>query len=132
MPVKNNLKSNFELGKELDLYLTHEAIGKGLALLTPKGATIKRELVRFIEDEELKRGYAHTSTPYLSKTDLYEISGHLAHYKEDMFIFELGGENFALRPMTCPFQFMIYKNRQPGMYTTKIKKSNEERKRKNA
>jgi threonyl-tRNA synthetase len=111
--VDNNqrLKSNVELGKELDLYLFNKNIGSGLPLLTPRGATIKREIERFITDEELKRGYQYTSTPVLAKSDLYKISGHWDHYKEFMFTFKVGNELFALRPMTCPFQFMIYKNK---------------------
>ncbi len=119
--TKKILKSNSKLGRELDLYFTNDVIGKGLPLLTPKGATIKRELERFIEDEELKRGYMHTDTPVLSKTDLYKISGHLDHYRDDMFIFNIRGEEFALRPMTCPFQFMIYKNKQRSYRELPIK-----------
>lgn len=110
-PGKGGLKSNVELGKELDLYTVNEVIGSGLPLLTPKGATIKRELERFIVDEELKRGYLHTSTPVLAKSDLYKISGHWQHYKENMFVLSVGEETFALRPMTCPFQFAIYKSK---------------------
>lgn len=110
-PGKGGLKSNVELGKELDLYVVNEVIGSGLPLLTPKGATIKRELERFIMDEELKRGYLHTSTPVMAKSDLYKISGHWQHYKDNMFILAVGEETFALRPMTCPFQFAIYKSR---------------------
>jgi len=110
-PGKGGLKSNVELGRELDLYLVNEVIGSGLPLLTPKGATIKRELERFIVDEELKRGYLHTSTPFMAKSDLYKISGHWQHYKDNMFTFAVGEEVFALRPMTCPFHFTIYKSR---------------------
>jgi len=109
--VKPVLKGNYELGHELDLYMTHELIGTGLLLFTPRGATILRELQRFIEDEEIKRGYQFTKTPYLSKTSLFDVSGHTAHYKDNMFIFRMGDETFALRPMTCPFQFMIYKSK---------------------
>ena len=105
------LKSNVELGRELDLYIINEIIGTGLPLLTPKGATIKREIERFIVDEELKRGYQHTDTPIMAKSDLYKISGHWDHYREHMFIFNAGDETFVLRPMTCPHQFTIYKSR---------------------
>lgn len=105
------LKSNVELGRELDLYVINEIIGTGLPLLTPKGATIKREIERFIVDEELKRGYQHTDTPVMAKSDLYKISGHWDHYRENMFIFNAGDETFVLRPMTCPHQFIIYKSR---------------------
>ncbi len=99
-----------KLGRQLGIFCTNDAIGKGLPLLMPKGATLKRILRRFIEDEELKRGYVYTETPVLAKTELYKISGHYEHYKDDMFIFDVNGEEVALRPMTCPHQFMIYKN----------------------
>jgi threonyl-tRNA synthetase len=108
---KNDQKSNVELGKELDLYFVSEIVGSGLPLLTPKGGTIKREIERFVTDEELKRGYLHTSTPVMAKSDLYKVSGHWQHYKEDMFSLQVRGETFALRPMTCPFQFVIYKHK---------------------
>ncbi len=108
---KEGLKSNVELGRELDLYTVNEIIGSGLPLLTPKGATIRRELERFIVDEELKRGYGYTVTPIMAKSDLYKISGHWQHYKEFMFSLNVGNEVFALRPMTCPFQFVIYKSK---------------------
>ena len=108
---KERLKSNAELGKELDLFVVSETVGAGLPLLTPKGATIKREIERFIQDEELKRGYQYTATPIMAKSDLYKISGHWQHYKDSMFTFKVGKEDFALRPMTCPFQFMIYKSK---------------------
>lgn len=111
-PGKNGLKSNVELGKELGLYLVSEIIGGGLPLFTPKGTTIRREIERFVVDEELKRGYLHTSTPVMAKSDLYKISGHWQHYQDSMFTLKVRGETFALRPMTCPFQFVIYKNRQ--------------------
>ncbi len=112
---KEGLKSNVELGRELDLYVINEIIGQGLPLLTPKGATIKREIERFVVDEELKRGYLHTDTPVMAKSDLYKISGHWEHYKEHMFLLQMEGETFALRPMTCPHQFVIYKS-QPRSY----------------
>lgn len=108
---KNNLKSNVELGKELDLYTVNEVVGHGLPLLTPKGATIKRILERFAVDEEIKRGYEHTSTPIMAKADLYKISGHWQHYKDSMFVLNINGEDYALRPMTCPFQFVLYKRK---------------------
>jgi threonyl-tRNA synthetase len=117
-------RDHSKLGRELDLFITHPAIGKGLPLLTPKGATIKRILQRWVEDEEIKRGYQFTSTPVLSKTELYKISGHLEHYKDKMFIFKTPeGEDVALRPMTCPFQFMIYKSRQRSYKELPIKYS---------
>ncbi len=108
---KNDQKSNVELGKELDLYFVSEIVGGGLPLLTSKGATIKREIERFVTDEEIKRGYLHTSTPIMAKSDLYKVSGHWQHYKDDMFSLQIRGEIYALRPMTCPFQFIIYKHK---------------------
>ena len=112
---KGEKKSNVEIGRDLDLYIVSEVVGQGLPLFTPKGATIKREIERFIEDEELKRGYLHTSTPEIAKSDLYKISGHWQHYRDDMFVLDVGKEKFALRPMTCPFQFILYK-RKPRSY----------------
>lgn len=104
-----------KIGRELEFFTTNEFIGQGLPLLMPKGAKLMQILQRFVEDEEEKRGYLLTRTPTFAKSDLYKISGHWDHYKESMFI--LGDENsdsevFALRPMTCPFQFMIYKASQ--------------------
>jgi len=112
---KNDQKSNVELGRDLDLYIVSEIVGQGLPLLTPKGTTIKREIERFIIDEELKRGYLHTSTPVMAKSDLYKVSGHWQHYKDSMFSLKVGNETFALRPMTCPFHFILYK-RKPRTY----------------
>jgi threonyl-tRNA synthetase len=108
---KDNLKSNVEIGKELDLYLVNEVIGQGLPLFTPHGATIKREIERFTIDEELKRGYLHTSTPVMAKSDLYKVSGHWQHYQDSMFSMCCGGDILALRPMTCPFHFILYKSK---------------------
>ena len=108
---EKRLKSNVEIGKELDLFIVSDIVGSGLPLLTPKGTTIKREIERFIEDEELRRGYQYTATPVIAKSDLYKISGHWQHYKDSMFVLKVGKEDFALRPMTCPFQFIIYKSR---------------------
>ena len=108
---KGGLKSNVELGRELDIYFVSEIIGGGLPLFTAKGATIKREIERFVTDEEIKRGYLHTSTPVMAKSDLYKVSGHWQHYKESMFTLKVRDETYALRPMTCPFQFVIYKHK---------------------
>ncbi len=108
---KNGLKSNVEIGRDMDLYIVSEVVGQGLPLLTPRGATIKREIERFIVDEEIKREYLHVSTPVMAKSDLYKISGHWQHYKEGMFVMDLGNEKFALRPMTCPFHFVLYKSK---------------------
>ncbi|MBP7708659.1 threonine--tRNA ligase [Candidatus Pacearchaeota archaeon] len=109
---KDDQKSNVELGKELDLYMVSEVVGQGLPLLTPKGATIKREIERFAIDEELKRGYEHTATPFMAKSDLYKVSGHWQHYQDGMFVLQDGEETLSLRPMTCPFQFVLYKRKQ--------------------
>ncbi len=102
------------LGRKMDLFMTSDVIGQGLPLLKPKGAKIIQQLQRFVEDEEEKRGYIRTMTPFMAKKDLYEISGHWQHYKDDMFV--IGDEDqdeevLGLRPMTCPFQFMIYKDK---------------------
>jgi len=112
---KKGLKSNVELGRDLDIYIVSEIVGKGLPLLTPKGTTIKREIERFATDEELKQGYLHTATPIMAKADLYKVSGHWQHYQDSMFVLDVGKEKFALRPMTCPFQFILYK-RKPRSY----------------
>ncbi len=105
------MKSHQEIGQELDLYIFQKDIGSGLPLFTPKGATLRRIIERYITDEELKQGYEYTSTPVLAKNDLYKISGHWDHYRESMFVLKVGNETFALRPMTCPFHFMIFKSR---------------------
>ncbi|MDR2939197.1 MAG: threonine--tRNA ligase [Clostridiales bacterium] len=104
-----------KLGRELKYFTTSEPIGQGLPLLMPNGARVIQLLQRFVEDEEYKRGYVITKTPLLAKSDLYKISGHWDHYKDGMFVLgneEAGGEVFALRPMTCPFQFTIYNAEQ--------------------
>jgi threonyl-tRNA synthetase len=100
------------LGKKLDLFCTSEVVGKGLPLLTPKGASIFRTIFRWVQDEELRRGYRHTKTPCLTKSELYKISGHWDHYKDDLFSFKAGDDVYALRPMTCPHQFMVYKRKK--------------------
>ncbi|MCH5159102.1 MAG: threonine--tRNA ligase [Clostridiales bacterium] len=102
-----------KLGRDLGLFMTEEHIGQGLPLLMPKGAKIMQTMQRFVEDEEARRGYMLTKTPYMAKSDLYKISGHWDHYRDKMFIIgdEVMDDNvMALRPMTCPFQYMIYKN----------------------
>jgi len=103
-----------KLGRELELFTTADVIGQGLPVLMPKGARILQILQRFVEDEEQARGYVLTKTPSFAKSDLYKISGHWQHYKDGMFIMgdeEKDKEVFALRPMTCPFQFQSYLNR---------------------
>lgn len=104
-----------KLGRELELFTTVDVIGQGLPILLPKGARVIQLLQRFVEDEEQKRGYHLTKTPLMAKRDLYKISGHWDHYRDGMFIMgdanDEEAEVFALRPMTCPFQFMAYLNR---------------------
>lgn len=104
-----------KLGRELKLFTTDENVGQGLPLLMPKGAKIVQILQRWVEDEEEKRGYLLTKTPLMAKSDLYKISGHWDHYKDGMFVLgdeEKDEEVFALRPMTCPFQYTIYNSEQ--------------------
>ena len=104
-----------KLGRELEYFTTVDVIGQGLPVMLPKGARVIQTLQRWIEDEEEKRGYLLTKTPLMAKSDLYKISGHWDHYLDGMFI--LGDphdetkECFALRPMTCPFQYQVYLNR---------------------
>ena len=103
-----------KLGRELELFTTSDLIGQGLPILLPKGARIIQLLQRFVEDEEQKRGWLLTKTPYMAKSDLYKLSGHWGHYKEGMFVLgdeEKDKEVFALRPMTCPFQYQVFLNR---------------------
>ncbi len=104
-----------KLGRELELFTTSDVIGQGLPILLPKGARVIQLLQRFVEDEEQKRGWLLTKTPFMAKSDLYKISGHWGHYKDGMFVLgdeEKDDEVFALRPMTCPFQYQAYLNRQ--------------------
>ena len=104
-----------KLGREMELFATVDVIGQGLPLLLPKGARMIQTLQRWIEDEEEKRGYMLTKTPLMAKSDLYKISQHWDHYKEGMFVLgdeEKDDEVFALRPMTCPFQYYVYKQSQ--------------------
>ena len=104
-----------KLGREMHLFTTTDVIGQGLPLLMPKGAKIVQTLQRFVEDEEYRRGYMLTKTPFMAKSDLYKISGHWDHYKEGMFVLgdeEKDSEVYALRPMTCPFQYMVYNAEQ--------------------
>ena len=104
-----------KLGRELELFTTSDVIGQGLPILLPKGARIVQLLQRFVEDEEQLRGWLLTKTPFMAKSDLYKISGHWDHYKDGMFVLgdeEKDKEVFALRPMTCPFQYQAYLNRK--------------------
>ncbi len=104
-----------KLGRELEYFTTSEVVGQGLPILLPKGAKVIQTLQRWVEDEEEKRGYLLTKTPLMAKSDLYKISGHWDHYLDGMFV--LGDptdetkECFAMRPMTCPFQYQVYLNR---------------------
>lgn len=103
-----------KIGRELELFTTSELIGQGLPVLLPKGAKVVQLLQRFIEDIEEKHGWQMTKTPLMAKSDLYKISGHWQHYKDGMFVLgdeENDNEVFALRPMTCPFQYQAYLNR---------------------
>ena len=127
-PKKDELKAHLEsleeakkrdhnkLGRELEYFTTVDVIGQGLPILMPKGARVIQTLQRWIEDEEQKRGYLLTKTPLMAKRDLYRISGHWDHYRDGMFI--LGDaddetkECFALRPMTCPFQYQVFLNKK--------------------
>ena len=111
--VKN--RDHNKLGREMELFTTVDVIGQGLPLLMPKGAKMIQTMQRWIEDEEEKRGYLRTKTPLMAKSDLYKISGHWDHYLDGMFV--LGDEKkdkevLALRPMTCPFQYYVYKATQ--------------------
>ncbi len=102
-----------KLGREMGIFMTDENIGQGLPLLMPKGAKLFQILQRFVEDEEERRGYVLTKTPYMAKSNLYKISGHWDHYLDGMFVIgdeKKDDEVFALRPMTCPFQYTIYNN----------------------
>lgn len=105
-----------KLGREMKLFTTVDVIGQGLPLLMPKGVIMLKELQRWIEDlEDNEWGYVRTKTPLMAKSDLYKISGHWGHYKEGMFVLgdeEVDKEVFALRPMTCPFQYYVYKSEQ--------------------
>ena len=108
-----------KIGRDLGIFMTSDVVGQGLPILMPKGAKILQILTRFVEDEEAKRGFMVTKTPNMAKSDLYKISGHWAHYRDKMFILgevdehgesKNGEEIMALRPMTCPFQYQIFKN----------------------
>ena len=100
-----------KIGKDLKLYMTHPLVGAGLPMYLPNGATIRRVLERYIQDKELALGYNHVYTPSLATTNLYKISGHWDHYKDDMFpIMQMDNESLVLRPMNCPHHMLIYKS----------------------
>ena len=115
MLEEDKKRDHNKLGRELELFTTVDVIGQGLPILLPKGAKIIQTLQRFVEDEEARRGWQLTKTPYMAKRELYKLSGHWDHYLDGMFV--LGDPNdetkecFALRPMTCPFQYQAYLNR---------------------
>jgi threonyl-tRNA synthetase len=101
-----------KLGRELDLFTFSNDVGKGLPLWTPKGSVIRRELERFIVDEEIRRGYLHVYTPDIAKLDLYRKSGHYPHYRDSMYApIKIDEEEYMLRPMTCPHHFELYLDR---------------------
>lgn len=110
------LRDHNKLGREMELFTTVDVIGQGLPLLMPKGAKMIQTMQRWIEDlEDNQWGYIRTKTPLMAKSDLYKLSGHWDHYKEGMFVLgdeEVDKEVFALRPMTCPFQYFVYKATQ--------------------
>lgn len=105
-----------KIGRDLDYFTTVDIIGQGLPVLLPKGARTIQLLQRFVEDEEQRRGYLLTKTPLMAKSDLYKVSGHWDHYRDSMFIIgdpdDESKECFALRPMTCPFQYQVFLNRK--------------------
>jgi len=127
-PTKDELKAHLEqleearkrdhnkLGRELEYFTTVEEIGQGLPILLPKGARVIQTLQRWVEDEEQKRGYLLTKTPLMAKRELYKISGHWDHYLDGMFVLgdpdDYTKECFALRPMTCPFQYQVFLNKK--------------------
>lgn len=100
-----------KLGKELDLFMSHELVGAGLQMWLPNGATVRMELENYIRQKEIKLGYHHVYTPSLASTGLYKVSGHWDHYKEDMFpVMKMDNEELVLRPMNCPHHMLIFKN----------------------
>ncbi|KKU22447.1 MAG: Threonine-tRNA ligase [Candidatus Nomurabacteria bacterium GW2011_GWA1_46_11] len=106
---KDDSRDHKRIGKELELFTFSDTVGKGLPLWLPKGATVRRELERFIIDEELRRGYLHVRTPDIAKLELFKKSGHYPHYKNSMYApIAIDDEEFMLRPMTCPHHFELY------------------------
>ena len=111
---KEHSRDHKRLGRELGLFTFSETVGKGLPLWLPKGATIRRELERFIVDEEIRRGYQHVRTPDIAKLDLYKKSGHYPYYKDSMYApIQIDDEAFMLRPMTCPHHFELFQSVAP-------------------
>ena len=104
------------LGQKLGLFVFSDLVGKGLPLFTEKGSIIRRELEKFVINEEIKRGYQHVYTPELAKVELYKTSGHYPYYKDSMYpVMKIDEEEFILRPMTCPHHFQLYAS-QPRSY----------------
>jgi len=100
-----------KIGKDLNLFVFSDLVGRGLPMLTPKGSVIRRVLERFVVDTELAWGYQHVYTPPIAKTDLYKVSGHYPYYKETMYpVMKVDEDELILRPMTCPHHFMLYKS----------------------
>ncbi len=111
-----------KIGKELEIFMTHELVGSGLPMYLPNGATIRRILERYIMDKELALGYEHVYTPSLANVELYKTSGHWDHYKEDMFpVMKMENEELVLRPMNCPHHMLIYKNKMRSYRDLPIK-----------
>ena len=101
-----------KIGKDLELFMTSPLVGSGLPMYLPNGATVRRLLERYIQDKEVEMGYQHVYTPSLANTELYKVSGHGDHYKEDMFpVMKMDNEEMVLRPMNCPHHMLIYKNK---------------------
>ena len=101
-----------KIGKELELFMTHELVGSGLPMYLPNGATIRRILERYIQDKEIELGYNHVYTPSLANVELYKTSGHWDHYKDDMFpVMKMENEEMVLRPMNCPHHMLIFKSK---------------------
>lgn len=116
MVAEAEKRDHRKLGKDLNLFIFSELVGKGLPLWTEKGSVIRRELERFIVDEEIKRGYRHVYTPDIARLDLYKTSGHYPYYKDSMYApIKIDEDEFMLRPMTCPHHFELYKS-QPHSY----------------
>src|SRR3989338_2165986 len=112
-----NERDHKNLGKELDLFTFSDVVGKGLPLWTPKGAAIRREIERWVVDEEIKEGYLHVYTPDIANLELYKKSGHYPYYKDSMYApIVIEDESYMLRPMTCPHHFELYTSTGPHSY----------------
>ena len=106
------MRDHRKIGKEQELFMTHDLVGSGMPLWLPNGAVIRKELENYIYEKERKMGYDHVYTPCVGTTDLYKTSGHWDHYKENMFpTMKVDEEEFVLRPMNCPHHMLVYKNK---------------------